>query len=272
MFQFVVLSNRLRARDDWLFADGEERFRIRSQSFQEVLPAPSGFEIRRRTRIRLRCCGHVFAAICLTFLFVLLALPAFMLNRRDGFADRAIRVVDPAETAGTPLEGFPTAPALAAAVVEALDTRAGGGTFRVIEGERASYTQPIIVTATESGREYDVWFDPETAGAIVHSQTSAGEHPRSWPARGRLVLPGPPRDRLVQGVHTLLDKLGIKAESTTFRSAPDLVFRFETEGGHWRAIYNIQTGAISAHPADGFDDILSDEWVPFRQRAARTIW
>lgn len=134
MFQFVVLSNRLRPRGDRLFAGGEQRFRPRRQSFQEVLPATSGFEIRRRTRLGLRFCGPIFAAPCLMFLSILLALPAIILTHRDGSADRAIRVIDPAETAGTPLEGFPTAPAMAATVVEALDTRTGGGTFRVIDG------------------------------------------------------------------------------------------------------------------------------------------
>jgi hypothetical protein len=46
------------------------------------------------------------------------------------------------------------------------------------------------------------------------------------------------------------------------RDAPDLIFTFAAEGHHWRAAYNIQTGAISARPAYDPDDILSTEGFP----------
>jgi hypothetical protein len=185
----------------------------------------------------------------------------------DGLADCAIQRVSPAETAGTRLEGFPTAPSLAAAVVEALDARAGGGTFRVVESAEACYTHPIIVTATENGRDHHVWIDPDTGGAMIHSKTSAGPLPRAWPARGRLALADEPHDRLIEGVPALLAKRGIASEAVTLRNPSDLVFTFETEGRRWHGEYNIQTGAISARSKDEHDDDLSAEWSRYRMNA-----
>jgi hypothetical protein len=259
MFQSVLLLSRLCRRDCWLLVQHVGLFGPRRRRALET-PPESPIRLRGNTRMRAPSRGNRFAALLMTAFAILCGTTAAMLSHRDHFADRAIGIVDDAETAGTRLEGFPTARALAAAVVDALDTRAGGGgAFRVVDDTRASYTQPIIVTATKNGREHHVRFDPETGEAMIHSKTSAGARPRNWPARGRIVLADQPNERLVRGVTALLAKRGIQSESVVLRSHPDLDFTFESEGRRWRAAYNIQTGAISAQPEDDSDDALSSE-------------
>src|SRR3954469_7590145 len=79
--------------------------------------------------------AHMFAGLFLIPWVFLYGVTAFLFNHPDAFPDREVRTVSRSEIAGTHLEGFPTAPALATAVVDALNSRAGGGAFRIVESE-----------------------------------------------------------------------------------------------------------------------------------------
>jgi hypothetical protein len=212
-----------------------------------------------RTRARVRYHAvmklvrrtHMYAGLFLVPWVFLYGVTAFLFNHPDVFADREVQTGSRSDTSGTPLEGFPTAPTLATAVVDALNTQAGGPVFRIVEGETAIYSRPITVTATGKERDHSVRFDPETGAAIIRSTASSSQHPKFWPSRDRVVLSDPPHTRLATGVPALLARLGIEPESTAvLRNPPDLVFTAQADGRPWRVVYNIQTERISAQPAD----------------------
>jgi hypothetical protein len=233
----------------------------------ELLPTPSAETARLRSRARacirynvamkLVRRTHMYAGLFLIPWVFLYGVTAFLFNHPGAFPDRVVRTVSRSEIAGTHLEGFPTAPAMATAVVDALNSRAGGGSFRIVEAGSIAYSRTISVTATGKGCEHSVRLDPETGAAIIRSTESAGERPKGWPTRDRVALTDPPHARLAQGVPALLARLGIESESTTLRNPPDLVFTFEAEGRPWRVAYNIQTERISTRPADDPGGALS---------------
>jgi hypothetical protein len=216
----------------------------------------SGLIVRPGARVRRPLPSNwifeVFLAPCL----VLCGTTALFLDREERSTDREIRVVDPHLIAGTPLDGFPNARNLAAEVIDALNARFGSRVVRAVNAGGASFTRPILVTTRAEGHEHAVWFNPDSGAAWIRSTAAAGEHPREWPARGRIILSDSPRDRLVHGVRALLDKLEIEPEpeSVGLRDPPDLVFTVEAEGHQWLIAYNLQTGGISARPADSPGD------------------
>ena len=66
-----------------------------------------------------------------------------------------------------------------------------------------------------------------------------------------------PRDRLVRGVPALLAKLGIEAGETAIRNPPELICTVAEGARRWRIAYNVQSGALSARPANESEGRLS---------------
>jgi hypothetical protein len=200
---------------------------------------------------------HLFAGLFMTPWVFLYGVTGFLFNHPDAFPDRAICTTDRAAIAGTGLERFPAAPELADRIVEALNARANSTGYRLIRRESAAYSRALFVTATGGGREHSVRFDPESGAALIRSTALSETSSIPWPPGTSVSLADPPRDQLTRGVPALLGKLGIDAASTTIRNPPDLVCTIENEGRRWRVAYNLQSGALSARPADDPEGGLS---------------
>jgi hypothetical protein len=132
MFLSVFFLSRIFARDRRLRV---QHVRLPGPWRWRALATPPESRIRHRgnTRMRVPFRGTRFAALLMICFAILCGTTAALVSHRDRVADRAIGMVAAAETAGSGLEGFPTARALAAAVVDALETRTGGGAFRVVD-------------------------------------------------------------------------------------------------------------------------------------------
>ena len=200
---------------------------------------------------------HLFAGLFMTPWVLLYGVSGFLFNHPDAFPDREVRTAGRAEVAGTPLEGFPTAPELAERVVETLNARAETSAFQLIDRDGATYSRTLFVTATGHGREHSVRFDPDSGATFIRSTLSTERGHSPWPGGTSLLLTDPPRDRLAQGVPALLAKLGIEADAITVRNPPDLNCTIAHDGKHWRVTYNLQTGKTSARSANDREGRLS---------------
>jgi hypothetical protein len=217
----------------------------------------SRFRVRSNAVLKLVRRMHLFAGLFMTPWVFLYGVTGFLFNHPEAFPDREVRTAGRSDLAGTPLDGFPTAPELADRIVAALNHQAGSGTFRLVDRAEATYSRTLFVTATGRGREHSVRFDPDTGEAFIRSSTLSTTRSIPWPGGTTLPLDDSPRERLSQGVPALLAKLGIEADATTVRNPPDLVCTLDQEGRRWRIAYNIQTGTLSARPADDPDGPLS---------------
>jgi hypothetical protein len=225
----------------------------------ETLPIPttdpastrpsSRARIRYNVALKLLRRAHLFAGLFLTPWVFLYGVTGFLFNHPEAFPDREVRTAGRAEVAGTPLDGFPTAPELAGRVVEALNARSADQGFRLVDRDGATFSRTLFVTATGRGREHLVRFDPETSEVFVRSTSLPNTAEVPWPGGPSVPLTDPPRDRLARGVPALLAKLGIEADATTIRNAPELICTIERDGRPWHLAYNLQSGATSARPA-----------------------
>jgi hypothetical protein len=218
---------------------------------------------RTRARVRYNAWlkivrrAHLFTGLLLVPWGLLYGVTGFLFNHPDAFPDREARTLGPSQLSGTRLEGFPTAPELADRVVEALNAKAGGEAFRLVDRPAASYSRRLFVTATGRGREHSVQVDPDSGTATVRSSATTGDRPSPLPPGLVLTLADSPRDLLARAVPELLGRLGLEADSVSVRNTPDLVCSVEAEGRRWRVAYNIQTGATTVRPADDPNGRLS---------------
>jgi hypothetical protein len=217
----------------------------------------SGRPVHHRARIKWRMGSYLIAGIVVAPCVVVFGMTFLSFNHRERASDRSIRAVGPAEVVGTALEGFPTASALARALVDELNARAGDRSFHMVDDGDAAFTRPILVKARGHGHEHIVWFDPDSGSAMIRTAIAAAEHPKWWPTRGRVILADPPHDRLVRGVPALLDRFGLESDSIRLPDPPDLLCTVEADGRRWRIAYNIQTGVISTQPAGSPSEALS---------------
>jgi hypothetical protein len=222
-----------------------------------VAPAElSGSASRSRARARYNAAlklvrrVHMYVGLFLTPWGFLYGVSAFLFNHPDAFPDQESRRVDRSETAGTSLEAMPDSRALAARVVEALNARADGRSYRLNNSNSATLSWPLTATATGSGREHAVEYDLDSGTVTIRSKPTAGHPPQGLPDGETLPLEDSPRDRLARGVPELLSRLGIKADEVSIRYSPDLVFDLDAEGQRLRVAYNIQTERLSVRPAD----------------------
>ena len=222
------------------------------------LVGPAGpTRTRARARVRYNAVlklvrrAHLFAGLFMTPWVFLYGVTGFLFNHPAAFPDREVRTAGRAEIAGTALERFPTAPELADRIVTVLNDRAGAAAFRLADRDRATYSRPLFITASGQGREHSVRFDPESGESLIRSTTSREGLTEPWTGGTSMTLIDPPRDRLAKGVPALLGRLGIKADAATVRNPPDLICTVErADGQRWRVAYNVQTGALTARPAD----------------------
>jgi hypothetical protein len=220
-------------------------------------PPDPRYRVRYNAALKLLRRCHLFAGLFMTPWVFLYGVTGFLFNHPEAFSDRAVRTTDRLEIRGTALEGFPTGPALADRIVEALNRPAGTSTFRLVDRESATYSRTLFVTATGRGREHSVRFDPDTGAAFIRSTALADASGPPWTGGTTVRLEDAPRDRLSAGIPALLARLGIVADATALRNPPDLLCTVEQGGRSWRIAYNLQTGAISARPAEDPADRLS---------------
>jgi hypothetical protein len=220
--------------------------------------AASRARVRYNAALKLVRRVHLFAGLLMTPWVFLYGVTGFLFNHPGAVADREVRTVGRAEVVGTALADFPTAPELADRLVEALNTTAGTPSFRSVDRNDAVYSRALFVTATGNGREHSVRFDPDTGEAFIRSTTASDTRPEdTWTGGTSVKLEDSPRDRLARGIPALLAKLGIAADSTVIRTPPDLICTVEEKAQRWRIAYNLQSGAISARPANAAEGRLS---------------
>jgi hypothetical protein len=224
-------------------------------------PARALAALRARNRynavLKLVRWVHLFAGLFLTPWILLYGVTGFLFNHPEAFPDREARTVGRETAAGTPMEGFPTAPKLAERIVETLNAQAGRQGFRLADRDGATYSRTLFVNAAGRGREHLVRFDPETAETFIRSTSPTKEVFAPWSSGKSLPLADSPRERLARGVPALLAKLGIEADEVTIRNPPDLVCTVEEGGRLWQVHYNLQTGVLLARPVGAPGEGLS---------------
>jgi hypothetical protein len=225
-------------------------------------PEPSRSASRARVRynaaLKLVRRVHMYLGLFLTPWVLLYGVSAFLFNHPEAFPDRDIRTLERSETAGTPLAAIPDAPTLAARLVDALNARAGGKTFRLRDPDSAMLSRPVTVTASGRQQKHAVRYDWHS-GAVTIRSTEPARWSRQGQPDGEIVrLEDPPLERVVRGVVGLLNRLGIEADDASIRNSADLVFDLDAGGEHLRAAYNIQTERLSIRLVDDPSGILSN--------------
>jgi hypothetical protein len=222
---------------------------------QPVSPVdPSRSKSRSRVRynaaLKMIRRVHMYVGLFLVPWVFLYGVSAFMFNHPDAFPDREVRTLDRSETADPSLEAVSDAPALAARVVEALNARAGGESYRLDNPRSASFSRPLTATAIGRGRQHAIRYELDSGTATVRSTPTSGPSPQRL-LDGEIVrLNDPPCERLAPGLAALLSRLEIETNEVTIRNAPDLVFDLDAQGQRLRMAYNIQTERLSVRPLD----------------------
>ena len=223
---------------------------------------PSGSASRSRIRfnaaVKLVRRVHMYVGLFLTPWVFLYGVSAFLFNHPDAFPDREVRTLGPSEIAATSLDAMPDAAAIASRVVEALNARAGGRSYRVHDSSSATVSRPITVIATGRGREYAVLYDFDSRAVTIRSTPMADRSPQGLEDGEVLRIADPPRERLSQGVNALLGRLGIEAGDASIQNSPDVLFEVDTEGERLRVAYNIRTERLSVLPIDNPTGRLSN--------------
>jgi hypothetical protein len=224
--------------------------------------------------------AHLYLGLFLLPWAVLYGVTAFLFNHPGAFSDQATTGFGRTELKGTPLESPPSPAEVAEQVVTALNERAGGTTYTLVDPGRARYTRDFAFATvkTDDGEQVSVLFDALGGGGTVRAQArqaeakptepapfavggrgARGKSPerrpraqavRERPAEDGLGLAGPLHERVKAAVPAVLEKTGFPAGEVTVTSVPDLNFRMEGGGQTWSVTYNAMAGTVTGVRAD----------------------
>ena len=229
-----------------------------------TLTAPSG----RRAMLAVRRV-HLYLGLFLLPWAILYGVTAFLFNHPAAFADAPTVNFGPAATAGTALDGLPSPDAQAAAVVVALNLRAGSGTPYAVGEGGAKYAgrDYLFGTARSGDRTFSLLYEvAANCGTVRETTAPPVVTPEPAPfAVGRakpkgvaapepveaLNVPGTLAERFRAAGPTVLERCGFPPAEVTVTSTPDLSFPLVADGRAWTATYNPLTGTLSGVPAGG---------------------
>jgi hypothetical protein len=186
---------------------------------------------------------------------LLYGVTAFLFNHPNAFADQIVRPFGTDQFHDTALADLPSAADLADQVVAALNARrngAGGKPYRLVQPEKAGYSEEFLfATAEGDGEKHSIRFDPVTGSGVVRTRRQGppqGDVPFAVQS-GLKVGPSLPQ-RFQKGMPEVLNRIGVKTEDVAITSAPELTFLMEAEGRLWKVRFDMERGGATARSLD----------------------
>ncbi len=169
-------------------------------------------------------------------------------------ADEDYRLVEP-ETARFDRGGL-TGSVLAGgkSYTVSLDPDQGSGAIRVgqapARGGPQAGSRPTQARGERDGGSPEGREGPPRGERGRRDGEGGGEPKGPLDALGRIEIRESPLDRMRQGLPDVLAKAGLLGASVSEVRAAPLSFLVEGQGRRWRASYDLQSGSVSARPAD----------------------
>ena len=219
-------------------------------------PQPSPDDVRRsRSRVRFNAAmktmrrAHMYAGLSLAPFVLLYGVTALLFNHPDWFSDRSVRLIYAEDVAGTPLGSFPDARALAARVIDAIN-RDGSSPVTLSQARPPSYSRDLALTAKTAGSEQIIFVELDGRVGTVRSAPAPKEVSKPAWSNSAMQFNPSPAEEARDAVAMIMTKWGSPPEKVKVRTAPELVFAAESDGGIWRVAYNLQTQALSVRPLE----------------------
>ena len=198
---------------------------------------------------------HLYSGLFMFPWVMLYGVTALLFNHPGAFADRVQQTLERDDFQGTALEAAIDPSADAEQVVKALNAKLGSGQVKHVEPGRAIYSRDVIAARVRGpGQDHAVAFDIPSGSALVSTAAQANEQQAPFAMRG-LKVPGSLSERVKSGLPKALAQRGLAADEAGIAQGSELVFFVEVEGKRWRAVYNIQTGAVTGSPAESAGDL-----------------
>lgn len=234
--------------------------------------------LRKRLVMVLRR-GHLYFGLFLFPWAILYGVTGFLFNHPSVMADAPPVGYDAASFAGTPLATPPIPAELAAAVVDALNSRApAGSTYALVDPEAATWNRDFAFATvkTADGQTsilYDMFAEAgNVRPAVAKVEKVAAEAPFALgqvsadkpakPAKkgtdskahshsdDRLSLASPMHERFKDSIPAILAHHNLASGEVTVTSVPDLRFRMKDRDDKvWTVTYAAMTGSVSGTPA-----------------------
>jgi hypothetical protein len=228
---------------------------------------------------------HLYSGLFMFPWVMLYGITALLFNHPAAFPDRPGRVLQRADFAGTALQDLANPKAEAEKIVAALNAKFGDGEtsqppYRLIDPDKARYTRDkISARARGDGQEHTVLYDLPSGTAFVTTEIQSANQRAPFATRG-LKTTGSLAERVKTGLPKALTNQGLAAEEAGIAVGTEVVFYVDSQGGPWKATYNIQTGAVSGTSVIGSGDLT---WRGFltqlhlshgyaTQGGARRLW
>jgi len=207
---------------------------------------------------------HLYLGLFLLPWAVLYGVTGFLFNHPTAFADAPTASFGKNELAGTPMESSPAPAEVAKQVVVALNGRAKGESYVLVEPEKAKYTRDFaFATVKADGQDVSILFDMNAPSGTVRSKQSAPAKPAekapfaiaprvhlSAAPPDALRLDAPLHERVKASVPVVLERTGFPTGEVTVTSVPDVSFLMSDGTQVWRVTYSPMAGSVSAVPAD----------------------
>lgn len=212
---------------------------------------------RRRSRSIMQWIRrlHLYSGLFMFPWVMLYGITALLFNHPAAFPDRVQQRLGRADFVGTALEQMANPAGDAEQVVAALNAKfaeanATGSSFRLAQADQARYTRDVLVArARGAGQEHSVLFDlPSGTASVSTVKQDDGQRP-PFAVRG-LKVSGSLSERVKTGLPEALARKNLSADDAGISVGSSLSFLIEVDGQLWRAIYNVQTGAVSGRPAE----------------------
>lgn len=201
---------------------------------------------------------HMYFGLFLSPWILIYGISAILFNHPDAFSDQNILTLGRSETTGTPLDAMPDGPELAARVVEGLNARGDGKSYRLLDPRSATISLPIGVSAGGPGGGHLIRYDLDARSLAILPTPKAGNSVMNQPEGKVLQLRDPPRKHLEEGISEVLRRRKIEADKVSIRFASDLIFEVQAQGQAWRVAYNIQTERVTVGPVDKAEGQLTN--------------
>lgn len=220
--------------------------------------------------------GHLYLGLFLFPWAVLYGVTAFLFNHPTAFSDQPTTRFGREALRDTPMEDPPAAAAVAADVVAALQARANGAAYRLVDPGAARYTRDFAFATvrTDAGEQVSVLVEVNGSGGTVRAQPAA-EKRRPEPApfavggrpagggRGKmqagrganrprpagddwLTISDPLHERVKAAIPIVLERGDLPTGDVTVTSVPDLTFAMaDGDGAVWAVTYNAMAGTVA---------------------------
>lgn len=151
--------------------------------------SPAGRPLRKRVMQLIRR-GHLYFGLFLFPWAVLYGVTAFLFNHPTAFSDRdqAMKTYGREATAGTPLDGWPTADEQAAEVVKLLNAKQSPATPYTLAGPAKLTRDNAFATIKADGQNLNLLFDVKAGGGTITSRAAPPDQPRKEPERAPFAV------------------------------------------------------------------------------------